>query len=52
MEVVEEAMEDGGKEEGDGGEEDDATKQSVDGGEEFGGVGTHGIDGPHACEDH
>jgi hypothetical protein len=52
MEVVEEAMEDGGEEEGDGGEEDDAAEEGVEGGEEFGGVGAHGIDGAHAGEDH
>jgi hypothetical protein len=52
MEVVEEAMEDGGEEEGDGGEEDDAAEEGVEGGEEFGGVGAHGVDGAHAGEDH
>lgn len=52
MEVVEEAVEDGGEEEGDGGEEDDAAEEGVKGGEEFGGVGAHGVDGAHASEDH
>ena len=45
-------MEDGGEEEGNGGEEDDAAEEGVEGGEEFGGVGAHGVDGAHAGEDH
>ena len=52
MHAVQDAVEDGSEEQGNGGEEGDAAVEGVGGREELGGIVREGVDRAHAPEDH